>query len=99
MLFISSKRKLLYVSDIGGPSHSPSGKLEHLSCFLPGLFALGGSHACFRATHADELRFVGADQLTESEGMTKQRKERYMWAAIGLAQTCAGIYEDSQTGK
>ncbi|KAF8607300.1 seven-hairpin glycosidase [Ceratobasidium sp. AG-I] len=80
MLFISPKRKLLYVSDIGGPSHSPSGKLEHLSCFLPGLFALG------------------ADQLTESEGMTKQRKERYMWAAIGLAQTCAGIYEDSQTG-
>lgn len=43
--------------------------------------------------------FIGADQLTESEGMTKQRKERYMWAAIGLAQTCAGVYEDSQTGK
>ncbi|KAG9124096.1 hypothetical protein FRC07_012851 [Ceratobasidium sp. 392] len=80
MLFLSPTRKLLYVSDISGPKHDPSGKLEHLSCFLPGLFALG------------------ADQLTESEGMTKQRKERYMWAAIGLAQTCAGVYEDMDSG-
>ncbi|KAG8721769.1 hypothetical protein FRC08_010401 [Ceratobasidium sp. 394] len=80
MLFLSPSRKLLYVSDISGPDHAPSGKLEHLSCFLPGLFALG------------------ADQLTESEGMTKQRKERYMWAATGLAQTCAGVYEDMETG-
>ncbi|KAH7337659.1 glycoside hydrolase [Rhizoctonia solani] len=80
MLYISPNRKLLYVTDISGGAHSPSGKLEHLSCFLPGLFALG------------------ADQLTEKEGMTKQRKERYMWAAIGLTNTCIGIYEDMQTG-
>ncbi|KAF8717419.1 glycosyl hydrolase 47 family, partial [Rhizoctonia solani] len=80
MLFISPNRKLLYVTDIASPSHTPAGKLEHLSCFLPGLFALG------------------ADQLTEQEGMTKERKERYMWAAIGLTNTCIGVYEDMQTG-
>ncbi|CCO31298.1 mannosyl-oligosaccharide alpha-1,2-mannosidase [Rhizoctonia solani AG-1 IB] len=81
MLYISPNRKLLYVTDISGTMHTPTGKLEHLSCFLPGLFALG------------------ADQLTEKEGMTKQRKERYMWAAIGLTNTCIGVYEDMQTGK
>ncbi|CAE6478660.1 unnamed protein product [Rhizoctonia solani] len=81
MLYISPNRKLLYITDISGSEHSPSGKLEHLSCFLPGLFALG------------------ANQLTEKEGMTKQRKERYMWAAIGLTNTCIGVYEDMQTGK
>ncbi|KAG8688862.1 hypothetical protein FRC11_004609, partial [Ceratobasidium sp. 423] len=80
MLYLSPNRKLLYITDIAGSAHSPSGKLEHLSCFLPGLFALG------------------ADQLTEKEGMTKQRKERYMWAAIGLTNTCIGVYEDMQTG-
>ncbi|QRW25887.1 glycoside hydrolase family 47 protein [Rhizoctonia solani] len=80
MLFISPNRKLLYVTDIASPAHTPAGKLEHLSCFLPGLFALG------------------ADQLTEKEGMTKERKERYMWAAIGLTNTCIGVYEDMQTG-
>ncbi|KAF8752231.1 Glycosyl hydrolase family 47 [Rhizoctonia solani] len=72
MLFISPNRKLLYVTDIASPAHTPAGKLEHLSCFLPGLFALG---------------------------MTKERKERYMWAAIGLTNTCIGVYEDMQTGK
>jgi hypothetical protein len=43
MLFISPKPKFLYVSDIAGVSHAPSGKLEHLSGFLPGPFALGKS--------------------------------------------------------
>ncbi|KAF7969462.1 hypothetical protein HWV62_27311 [Athelia sp. TMB] len=39
LLFLSPKRKLLYVTDIsfGNPSHT----FEHLSCFLPGLLALG----------------------------------------------------------
>ncbi|KDQ09550.1 glycoside hydrolase family 47 protein [Botryobasidium botryosum FD-172 SS1] len=39
MLFVSPTRHLLYVSDLlhGKPTH----KLEHLSCFFPGLLALG----------------------------------------------------------
>ncbi|KAF8717523.1 hypothetical protein AX14_012169 [Amanita brunnescens Koide BX004] len=39
LTYISPKRHLLYVTDItdGMPSH----KFEHLSCFLPGLLALG----------------------------------------------------------
>jgi len=39
MLFVSPNRHLLYVSDLvhGNPTH----KLEHLSCFFPGLLALG----------------------------------------------------------
>ncbi|EJD49376.1 seven-hairpin glycosidase [Auricularia subglabra TFB-10046 SS5] len=42
-LYLSPSRNLLYVTDISGSgsSTSGSGKLEHLSCFLPGLFALG----------------------------------------------------------
>ena len=39
LLYLSPSRHLLYVTDIdnGHPSHT----FEHLSCFLPGLFALG----------------------------------------------------------
>ncbi|TFK32630.1 glycoside hydrolase family 47 protein [Crucibulum laeve] len=39
LLWITPKRKLLYVTDMsnGIPSHN----LEHLTCFLPGLIALG----------------------------------------------------------
>ena len=43
LLFISPKRKILYVTDVFSYSYSPTptNKFEHLSCFLPGLLALG----------------------------------------------------------
>ena len=38
-MYISKTRHLLYITDI---SHDgPSGRMEHLSCFFPGLIALG----------------------------------------------------------
>lgn len=39
LLYLSPKRNLLYVTDTRGGI--PSRKLEHLSCFYPGLLALG----------------------------------------------------------
>ncbi|KAJ6538435.1 glycoside hydrolase [Mycena vulgaris] len=39
LLYVTPKRKLLYVTDVN--SGVPSFKFEHLSCFLPGLLALG----------------------------------------------------------
>ncbi|PCH44157.1 glycoside hydrolase family 47 protein [Wolfiporia cocos MD-104 SS10] len=39
LLYITPKRKLLYVTDVTGGN--PSHVFEHLSCFLPGLLALG----------------------------------------------------------
>jgi mannosyl-oligosaccharide alpha-1,2-mannosidase len=39
LIFLSPKRKLLYVTDLS--SDTPSHVFEHLSCFLPGLLALG----------------------------------------------------------
>jgi mannosyl-oligosaccharide alpha-1,2-mannosidase len=39
LLYVTPKRKLLYVTD--ATNASPSFKFEHLSCFLPGLLALG----------------------------------------------------------
>lgn len=42
LLHLTPNRKLLYVTDVSsGPSYIPSHTLEHLSCFLPGLLALG----------------------------------------------------------
>jgi mannosyl-oligosaccharide alpha-1,2-mannosidase len=39
LLYITPTRKLLYVTD--AYAGSPSFKFEHLSCFLPGMLALG----------------------------------------------------------
>ncbi|TFK26236.1 mannosyl-oligosaccharide alpha-1,2-mannosidase [Coprinopsis marcescibilis] len=43
LLHITDKRNLLYVTDANanGTALEPTHTLEHLSCFLPGLFALG----------------------------------------------------------
>jgi mannosyl-oligosaccharide alpha-1,2-mannosidase len=39
LMYISKSRNLLYVTDVS--RGKPSGKMEHLSCFFPGLIALG----------------------------------------------------------
>ncbi|EJC99126.1 seven-hairpin glycosidase [Fomitiporia mediterranea MF3/22] len=45
LLYLSPKRQILYVTDVfvrdGESEPEPSRKFEHLSCFLPGLLALG----------------------------------------------------------
>ena len=41
LLYLTPNRGLLYVTDTSGPSAKPSHTFEHLSCFLPGLLALG----------------------------------------------------------
>ncbi|KAJ3498804.1 hypothetical protein NMY22_g19569 [Coprinellus aureogranulatus] len=78
LLFITPKRHLLYVTDINAAS-GPTHVLEHLSCFLPGLLALG------------------VQKLPE-EDMSKEVRERHLWAAQGLAETCWITYADTKTG-
>lgn len=41
LLYLTPKRQLLYVTDVFGTDAVPSHTFEHLSCFLPGLLALG----------------------------------------------------------
>lgn len=43
MLYVSPRRRLLYVTDVNRFSLRPVGDLQHLSCFLAGLFALGAA--------------------------------------------------------
>ncbi|KAF8582066.1 glycoside hydrolase family 47 protein [Ramaria rubella] len=41
LLFLSHTRNLLYVTDTSSADFAPSRRFEHLSCFFPGLLALG----------------------------------------------------------
>ncbi|KAH7914600.1 glycoside hydrolase family 47 protein [Hygrophoropsis aurantiaca] len=58
LLFLSPNRKLLYVTDIqnGRPSHV----LEHLSCFLPGLLALGAHTLDLPAAESERHRWAAS---------------------------------------
>lgn len=86
----------------GRPSHV----LEHLSCFLPGLLALG-AHTLpldnLESLGIDLDDLIGSSEFSHSSKGYKMvasynLKELHMWAAEGLAQTCWLTYADQPTG-
>ncbi|SJL03943.1 uncharacterized protein ARMOST_07300 [Armillaria ostoyae] len=110
LMYISPTRHLLYVTDTTTPTHeargTPTHIFEHLSCFLPGLFALGA-----HTLPLDDLDSMGVNFMDLAEkgnfghaGDGYRRlssynlKELHMWAAEGLAQTCWLTYADMRTG-
>jgi len=96
---------MLYVTDLHLTYGSPTGVLEHLSCFLPGLLALGA-----HLLPLDNLHSVGVDYLGLAAGFAPRDRRGYarlasfnlrelhMWAAKGLAETCYLTYADQPSG-
>ncbi|EDR14049.1 glycoside hydrolase family 47 protein [Laccaria bicolor S238N-H82] len=110
LMYISPTRHLAYVTDsatstfweLGEPTHI----FEHLSCFLPGMLALGA-----HTLPLDNLDEVGisfqnlGDQATfgyAAKGFKTLRNynltEIHLWAAESLAQTCWLTYADQPSG-
>ncbi|KAJ7066169.1 glycoside hydrolase family 47 protein [Mycena amicta] len=98
LLYLSPNRRLLYVTetDKKSPEHParPTHHMDHLSCFLPGLLALG-----VHTLPLDKLSAIGID-LNLSSPFAKQPSLRdlHLWAANGLAETCYALYADQPTG-
>lgn len=96
LLYVSPVRGLLYVTD-AFPRTRPSHKFEHLSCFLPGLLALGAHTLPDTAFDTNELtKSVTTDDTEELRHY--DWKELHMLAADGLAESCYLMYEDQPTG-
>ncbi|KAL1700218.1 glycoside hydrolase family 47 protein [Schizophyllum commune] len=104
LMYISPTRHLLYVTDKmpSRTSHDAqvSHRFEHLSCFLPGLLALGVDQLPL-----DDVDFADAfdrDHPTQRAEWEKLRgfslRDVHLWAAEGLAQTCWLTYADMPTG-
>ena len=43
LMYITPTRQMVYVTDVNGVKYWPSHHFEHLSCFFPGLLALGAA--------------------------------------------------------
>ncbi|EGO22334.1 glycoside hydrolase family 47 protein [Serpula lacrymans var. lacrymans S7.9] len=107
LLFISPERQLLYVTDThtNGNSSRPSHLFEHLSCFFPGLLALGA-----HTLPLDQLDILGIDlndlgsnlfpgaRKGYAAASSYNLKDLHLWAAEGLAQTCWLTYADQPSG-
>lgn len=74
----------------------PTHKFEHLSCFLPGLIALGVHTLPDNAF--DNTRPMGLTIQDEDEVLKYNWKELHMIAARGLGEACIQMYEDQPTG-
>ncbi|KAI0955388.1 hypothetical protein AcW1_006986 [Taiwanofungus camphoratus] len=98
LLYLSDSRDLLYVTDSSRGSFLPSHRFEHLSCFLPGLLALGA--------HTLDLSLDDLDPATLGpEGLRSYKllqdydlPSLHRWAAEGLATTCWMLYADQPSG-
>ncbi|KZT07477.1 glycoside hydrolase family 47 protein [Laetiporus sulphureus 93-53] len=98
MLYLSENRELLYVTDTSHDNFAPSHRFEHLSCFLPGLFALGADQLDLSLDHLDRrtLRPEGRRAYDRLKGY--DLRELHRWAAEGLATSCYLMYADQSTG-
>ncbi|KAG5636779.1 hypothetical protein H0H81_006893 [Sphagnurus paluster] len=109
LLYMTPNRHLLYVTDQkvdqSGTTY-PTHIFEHLSCFLPGLLALGA-----HTLPLDKLDSLGINLEDISERgrysdaarnyemlIQYDLKKLHLWAAEGLAQTCWLTYADQETG-
>ncbi|KAJ6483716.1 glycoside hydrolase family 47 protein [Mycena vitilis] len=109
LLYVSPARRLLYVTDTSSATFEhagrPTHKMEHLSCFLPGLLALGAHTLPLDdpAALGLDLRALGAGLGWAQRGyaaLARQPslKEMHLWAAAGLAETCYMLYADQPSG-
>ncbi|KAJ7249562.1 glycoside hydrolase [Mycena haematopus] len=67
LLYVTPDRNLLYVTDV--TNGNPSFKFEHLSCFLPGLLALG-VHTLDLPPHKKELHSWAAEGIATTCWLT-----------------------------
>ncbi|EIN09625.1 seven-hairpin glycosidase [Punctularia strigosozonata HHB-11173 SS5] len=105
LLYLTPTRKLLYVTDSRGPQFLLSHRFEHLSCFFPGLLALGA-----HLLPLDDLPSLGISWPALSADLSPAAQENWAllgkyrlsdvhrWAAEGLAQACYLSYADQRSG-
>ncbi|KAI0782675.1 glycoside hydrolase [Abortiporus biennis] len=94
LLYLTPERSLLYITDVWSIEPKASHKLEHLSCFLPGLFALGIHSLPKSAFTNDRASTLPRHDLLKSYALY----DLHLWAATGLGETCWLMYADQING-
>lgn len=108
LLYLSVTRDLLYVTDTMDFQMRPTGKMEHLSCFLPGTLALGAKlldpdypwphpPPPHRSKPSNTKR-APIPKVAQWSGDLKRTLDLHMRVARGLATTCYVLYADTPTG-
>ncbi|PCH44101.1 glycoside hydrolase family 47 protein [Wolfiporia cocos MD-104 SS10] len=98
LMYLTDARELLYVTDVATPTFSPSHRFEHLSCFLPGLLALGADQLDLSLDVLDP-RTLGDEERRSYELLKHyDLRQLHRWAAEGLTTACYLMYADQPSG-
>jgi hypothetical protein len=97
LLYLSPDRNLLYVTDLGNWG-TPSGNMEHLSCYLPGVFALGAKLLDPDYPWPDNSSSRIRARAPTPSNTLRSKLDLYMRIAKGLAYTCWVMYDDMPSG-
>ncbi|KAF5355355.1 hypothetical protein D9758_006099 [Tetrapyrgos nigripes] len=110
LIYVSPTRHLLYVTDTDTSPYekraTPSHNFEHLSCFFPGLLALGAHTLPLDNLESLGINFesLGSESKFGHAGKAYKLlsqynlKDLHLWAAEGIAETCWLTYADMPTG-
>ncbi|KAJ7323022.1 glycoside hydrolase family 47 protein [Mycena albidolilacea] len=98
LLYVAPRRQLLYATDLraGVPTH----RVQHLTCFLPGVLALGVHARARTPVSASAHEGHGGHGAAPGPALDLSARDRQMhhWAAHGLAHTCWALYADTTSG-
>ena len=97
MLYLSEARNLLYVTDTNR-DFRPSHNFEHLSCFLPGLLAVGADQLELSLDDLDYATLGPVGQRSYDILRNYDLRALHRWAAEGLATTCWLLYDEQPSG-
>ncbi|RPD58911.1 seven-hairpin glycosidase [Lentinus tigrinus ALCF2SS1-7] len=98
LMYVTPNRQMLYITDTNGPKHMPSHVFEHLSCFFPGLLALGAHTLPLNLSIIDPSGLNPDAQRAYRLLENYDLRELHMAAAEGLATSCWLMYADMPTG-
>ena len=98
LMYVTPNRELLYVTDTRTADFKPTHGLEHLSCFFPGLLALGAHRLPLNLTILDEAKLSPEAQRQHRLLSNYDLRALHMAAAEGLATTCWLLYADMPSG-
>ncbi len=97
-MYVTPNRQMLYVTDTSGSEFHPSHNFEHLSCFFPGLLALGAHTLPLNLSILDPAQLNPEAQRAYRILENYDLRALHMAAAEGLATSCWLLYKEMPAG-
>ncbi|KAI0754811.1 seven-hairpin glycosidase [Daedaleopsis nitida] len=98
LMYITPTRQMVYVTDVNGVNYWPSHHFEHLSCFFPGLLALGAHTLPLDLSVLDPTQLSTEAQRQYRVLSQYDLRDLHLAAADALATSCYLLYADQPSG-